>query len=219
MSRREADEFDLIRERLGARLAPTADEDAAAAAEPRRAEAGWRQAAVALILRRNAGAADLLVIKRADDPRDHWSGHLALPGGRREPSDADLSFTAVRETLEEVGMDLSAGGRVLGRLDTITPRSPLVPPISVTPYVALAPPAYHVAAEGGTPSALTLSDEVDAAFWVPVSFLRRNGASEVFRLVVEEEEREWPAYATDYGLIWGLTERILTTFLKLIQTD
>ena len=178
---------------------------------------GRWEAAVALVLRRNVGATDLLVIKRAVDPRDHWSGHLALPGGRREPGDPDLAFTAVRETREEVGLDLASGGRVLGPLVTIAPRSPLAPPVAVTSYVALAPPAYHVAEPGDRGAPLTLSAEVEAAFWLPVSLLKRNGASEVFRLVVEEEEREWPAYATDYGLIWGLTERILTTFLRLVE--
>lgn len=211
-------EFELICGRLASRLGAKGRGDEAAGRR-RTAEAGWWEAAVALVLRRNAGAADLLVIKRAVDPRDHWSGHLALPGGRREPDDPDLAFTAVRETFEEVGLDLSAGGQLLGPLTTIEPRSPLAPPVSVTPYVALAPPAYHLAAPGRDAAALTLSAEVEAAFWLPVSFLKRNGPSEVFRLVVGEEEREWPAYPTDHGLIWGLTERILTTFLGLIDPD
>ena len=211
MTGRAVGEFGLILERLGARLAAAGDGGVA-----RRPE--WTQAAVALVLRERAGAADLLVIKRADDPRDHWSGHLALPGGRRDPGDPDLAYTAARETREEVGVDLAAGGLVLGPLPTITPRSPRAPQFAVTPFVAVAPPGYHVAAGGGGAAALTLSSEVEAAFWVPVSLLRRSGASEVFRLVVDEEEREWPAYATDYGLIWGLTERILTNFLNLIES-
>jgi hypothetical protein len=67
---------------------------------------------------------------------------------------------------------------------------------------------------------LRLSAEVEAAFWVPLSSLRSRGASEIFRLAVEgDEAREWPAYATDYGLIWGLTERILTGFLELMDED
>jgi hypothetical protein len=113
-------------------------------------------------------------------------------------------------------MNLSEGGRVLGRLETIMPRSPLAPQIAVTPYVAIAPPAYHVSTEGAEQqSALKLSDEVEAAFWVPLALLKSKGASEIFRLAVGDEEREWPAYPTDYGLIWGLTERILTNFLEL----
>jgi ADP-ribose pyrophosphatase YjhB (NUDIX family) len=40
------------------------------------------QAAVSLILREAQGSAQALIIKRAERPGDHWSGHLALPGGR-----------------------------------------------------------------------------------------------------------------------------------------
>jgi len=50
------------------------------------------------------------------------------------------------------------------------------------------------------------------AFWVPVSLLRESGRSEIFRLVIDEREHEWPAYATEQGPVWGLTERILTNF-------
>ena len=72
-----------------------------------------RRAAVALVLRRNLSEAEMLVIKRSVSERDHWSGHLALPGGRVEEGDASLLAAAVRETFEEVGIDLEAGGEVL----------------------------------------------------------------------------------------------------------
>src|SRR3954465_359443 len=76
-----------------------------------------RRAAVALVLRRNLSEAEMLVIKRSVSERDHWSGHLALPGGRVEAGDASLLAAAVRETFEEVGINLlEAGGDFLGRL-------------------------------------------------------------------------------------------------------
>jgi 8-oxo-dGTP pyrophosphatase MutT (NUDIX family) len=176
-----------------------------------------REAAVALVLRRRLSEAELLIIKRSESERDHWSGHLALPGGRAEPEDAGLSATAVRETFEEVGINLDAGGEVIGRLATVTPQSRLAPPVSVTPFVAVAPAEYHVAVEGEESKELTLSEEVAAAFWVPVSELRSGGRTESFRMVFAGVEREWPAYASAHGPIWGLTERILTEFLSLIE--
>ena len=42
------------------------------------------QAAVSVVLRSAVGL-DLLLIKRAHFDRDPWSGHMALPGGRRDP--------------------------------------------------------------------------------------------------------------------------------------
>ena len=224
-------EFSDFLTKLKSRLAPAADFDARGGDEtsmrdgvelaPRDGDAdsargALRQAAVALVLRRRLSEAELLIIKRSESERDHWSGHLALPGGRMEPEDAGLLATAVRETFEEVGLKLDAGGEVIGRLATVVPQSRLVPRIAVTPFVAVAPAEYHVFGEGETPSVLTLSSEVAAAFWVPVSELKSGGRSGTFRMVFAGVEREWPAYPSTHGPIWGLTERILTEFLSLV---
>ena|SRR5947209_13437169 len=176
-----------------------------------------RQAAVALVLRENLGLAELLVIKRALAERDHWSGHLALPGGRKDESDASLGFTAVRETHEEVGIDLASGGELLGELKTIRPESPFAPKILVMPFVAIAPSEYHVLDPEDEQRPLILNREVAEAFWVPLAHLKERGRSEVFRMMVEGGERSWPAYTTEQGLIWGITERILTNFLELVE--
>ncbi|HKG12504.1 MAG TPA: CoA pyrophosphatase, partial [Pyrinomonadaceae bacterium] len=157
-------------------------------------DAPLRRAAVALVLRRNLSGAEMLVIKRSVSERDHWSGHLALPGGRVEGGDASLLAAAVRETFEEVGVNLEAGGEVLGRLGVVEPKSPLAPRVSVAPFVAVAPAEYHVRREEEVTPPLVLSEEVAAAFWVPVSKLREGGRSDVFKMAFAGVEREWPAY-------------------------
>jgi 8-oxo-dGTP pyrophosphatase MutT (NUDIX family) len=53
------------------------------------------------------GDPELLFIKRAARVGDKWNGHVALPGGKRDPDDADDQATAAREAMEEVGIDLS----------------------------------------------------------------------------------------------------------------
>ena len=80
------------------------------------------QAAVALVLRREPEPSFLLV-RRAHSPRDPWSGQMALPGGRRDPEDTGLRETAVRETREEVGIDLAQSGTLVGRLPDLKPTS------------------------------------------------------------------------------------------------
>lgn len=53
------------------------------------------------------GDPEVLFIKRASRVGDRWTGHVALPGGRRDLEDADDEAAAVRESMEEVGIDLS----------------------------------------------------------------------------------------------------------------
>ena len=203
------DNFDALCEQVQAKLASNKD--------PSPVDAAARQAAVALILRRHVEAAELLIIKRAIRANDHWSGHLGLPGGRWQNDDVDLLATAMRETREEVGLDLAAGGQVLGQLRTLRPRNPLIPQIDVTPFLFTAPAKFHVLRQDEAGEPLTLNHEVAAAFWVPVEHLQREGLSDAVRFIHEGEERSWPAYPSEYGPIWGLTERMLTNFLELLE--
>jgi 8-oxo-dGTP pyrophosphatase MutT (NUDIX family) len=60
---------------------------------------------------------ELLFIKRWERSGDPWSGHVAFPGGKAEIGETDLE-TTLRETKEEIGLDLSKGSFVcLGQLN------------------------------------------------------------------------------------------------------
>ncbi len=187
-------------EPLVARLA-----GALAARTPRRAERDepFREAAVALVLRPVApDDADLLFIRRATRAGDPWSGQIGLPGGRLDPADTSLEDAALRETLEEVGLDLRAHGRVLGELDDLRPRTPALPPIIVRPFVVVVPDA----------PALTLSDEVAEARWVRVGELLVPAARVETTVQVRDLRMRVTAYRHGDFTIWGMTERILATF-------
>ena len=105
-------------------------------------------AAVAVVLAPDPDA--ILLIRRAERTGDPWSGHIALPGGRREPADPDLVATAIRETGEEVGIALEPE-RPGGSLRDVVPRTPALPPIAVRPFVFILParPARHSQRRGG----------------------------------------------------------------------
>jgi 8-oxo-dGTP pyrophosphatase MutT (NUDIX family) len=175
---------------------------------PRSDEPAPRRAAVALALREALnGQLELLLIKRAEYAGDPWSGQVALPGGRHEPADPSLEATAVRETFEETGVDLATSGTLLGTLDEIYPRTPVLPPIVVRPHV------FAVT----RPVELTLSDEVAAAFWIPVEWLRDPAASVETTVVVRDQERRVSCFRHGEHVIWGLTERVLRQLVELTR--
>ncbi|CAD6572106.1 MAG: hypothetical protein ASARMPREDX12_002994 [Alectoria sarmentosa] len=59
------------------------------------------------------GDAEVLFIKRAARVGDRWTGHIALPGGKREPADSHDRATSSRETREETGLELDTEDCVL----------------------------------------------------------------------------------------------------------
>ncbi|MFP6623773.1 MAG: CoA pyrophosphatase [Myxococcota bacterium] len=167
------------------------------------------RAAVAVVLRGQDDQAEVLFIERASRTGDPWSGHMAFPGGRLDPSDASTREAAERETLEEVGVCL-AGGSYLGRLDDLEGRPERNDRMVVSAYV------YHMA----DPEPLRLNHEVREAFWFPVS-----------ELLASERHVTYP-HATYGGkqlpgilvgvpgrhIVWGLTYRFVDVLLSAVGT-
>jgi 8-oxo-dGTP pyrophosphatase MutT (NUDIX family) len=148
----------------------------------------------------------VLLIRRAERAGDPWSGHMALPGGRRAPEDVDLLATARRETAEEVGLSLSCS-ELLGILDDVVPRTPMLPPIAVRPYVFAVPERPP----------LVPNPEVAAFRWVQLDQLLHPETYHSVRLQVRGESRDFPAYQLDEAVVWGMTERIMTSLLEQLD--
>ncbi len=157
-------------------------------------------AAVAAAVRNGEHGTEILFIERSAKKGDPWSGQMAFPGGRTSPTDADSVATAIRETKEELDIDLS-GTQVLGRLSDLEggPRETRQR-LRVTPHLFWVP---------GERPLITPNHEVATALWVPVE-----------QLVDEERYIEypyprlgsdfWPGIAIDgERVIWGLTLRML----------
>lgn len=194
---------------LDTRLAALRDRLAPAAAAADADRDARRQAAVAAILReRSDHDLELLLIRRADRDGDVWSGHVALPGGRREPADADLVETAMRETREEVELDLEHAA-LLGALPRLEPMSPQLPPISVQPFV------WRVDA-GAAPMT---SAEVAAVAWVTIDHLRDEASRIEYRMLAPDgAERVFPAIHVGGAVpLWGMTHRIVESLLDVLD--
>lgn len=185
-------------------------ERALATRAPQQAERDepFKEAAVALLLRPSAEVADdveLLLIRRSVREGDPWSGQVGLPGGRWSPEDRSLEDTALRETMEEVGLDVRVHGAVLGELDELRPRTPVLPPIIVRPYVV----ALH------SVPPLVPSDEVAQMRWVRVGLLFHPERRVRTSVRVRDIQMKVDAYQVEDFTVWGMTERILATFAEV----
>src|SRR5207249_10282608 len=103
-------------------------------------------AAVMRLLREGGQGLEVLLGERRKREGDPWSGQVGLPGGRHHEEDGTLLSTAIRETREEVVIDLNGCAEVLGHM---APRAPgnmpaslVVPCVAIVP-VQLAPSACH----------------------------------------------------------------------------
>jgi 8-oxo-dGTP pyrophosphatase MutT (NUDIX family) len=162
---------------------------------PRRASA-W-QAATALVLVPGEASLDLAMIQRTERPGDRWSGQMALPGGKRDPEDADLAATARRESFEEIGVEL---GAPLGRLDDHRSRTR---PGTVACFVFGLPER---------PVLRPQPTEVAAASWLPVAALLDPTRSTHLRYA----GMRFPGIAHEGQVIWGLTLKTLENFLAVL---
>lgn len=169
------------------------------------------RAAVAMIVRQSVAGSELLFIERATRDEDPWSGHMAFPGGRQHPEDPDLLHTALRETHEEVGIDLHVHGEVLGRLDELYAVARLsLLDLVISPFVCLVQ---------GPSEPIPNRAEVQSAVWIPLSFFRTDAARAVHHRTIHGTTGEYPAYRYQGYTIWGLTHRILDQFLHLVARE
>lgn len=165
---------------------------------------GERLAAVAAIF----GPSDeLLLIRRAERAGDPWSGHIAFPGGHREPADGSLRAAAEREVMEELGLDLHSG-EYLGALGVVAPYTRRGPrSVTVAPFV------YHVERWPD----YVLSNEVASVQHIAFSrFLAREGRGS-FPYSWQGHQVELPSVTLDGAFIWGLTLRMIDELSELIR--
>ncbi len=165
--------------------------------------AGLPEAAVLIALYSAHDDLHVILTKRTDKV-EHHKGEISFPGGARDLTDADLGFTALRESEEEIGL-MPDDVRLIGRVDDIVTTSGF----HVSAFVGEIDPAC-------SPYAWRLqATEVAEVLEVPLRHLldpgslvevprQRNG-----RLLLME------AYRFHEHMIWGATARMLRNFMDV----
>lgn len=163
--------------------------------------------AVAIILRETSTGLDVLFIERSTNENDYWSGQIAFPGGKFESGDGSLRHTAERETLEELGLELSTA-RFLGRLSDISPAGlPVV--VSCFVYALERLPVLHLN-----------HNEVADAFWFPFCEIGNPSRNLQVKFMFRKRLRIFPALRLICGKkppLWGISYRLLRNLYKIVN--
>jgi 8-oxo-dGTP pyrophosphatase MutT (NUDIX family) len=175
---------------------------------PRELAEHEKWAAVAMLLRDGARGPEVFFIRRAEHPNDPWSGHMAFPGGRRDDRDATLLHTAMRETREEVGLDLSSDAEHIGQLDDLQAIARGKPQETVIrPFVFELHREWPIRVE---------EREVAEALWTPLLPLYRGEVDTVRPYQWHGTQIDFPAYDVEGRIVWGLTYQMLRSFFRIL---
>ncbi|WII73585.1 CoA pyrophosphatase [Bdellovibrio sp. 22V] len=168
-----------------------------------------RHACVAIILRGpSLHYLEVGFIQRALNPLDRWAGHIAFPGGKREDSDKSDLEAALRETKEEVGVDLHPD-ELLGRLDDVQARKGgTLLDFYIRPFVFYTQREFAVTLDAA---------EVADFFWVPLKEIQNPQRQTHYtverefghvKLPAVQLDREPPLWGLTYMMILNLFERL-----------
>ena len=168
---------------------------------------GRPHSAVAIILTETSDGPAVLLMERATNEHDLWSGQIGFPGGRMEKKDSSPRQTAERETREELGVDLSRAGYIGSLSDLVPGGLPMV--VSCFVYVVEQPPSLYLE-----------HDEVARAFWFPLREMKNPARRTHVDLHFRGRSRRFPAVGlggeTEQPL-WGISYRLLRNLCKAMQ--
>jgi len=167
-----------------------------------------KRSAVAMILQVREGELHILMIKRAEREGDLWSGHMAFPGGRMDRTDANGFAVAVRETKEEVGLELGEQDECIGRLSDVYAR-----PRRGAFGMAVSPFVFRLDRE----VTFTPNHEVAEVVWVPLEFLSNAENRDEMIWDYKGIRMPVPCYYYQGRCIWGLSLMMLDELLQLVE--
>jgi 8-oxo-dGTP pyrophosphatase MutT (NUDIX family) len=168
--------------------------------QPERMAVDLPDAAVLLAVTREAHP-EIILTRRAGHLSTH-AGEVAFPGGKQEPDDESLEFTAMRESWEEIRLPPDRV-ECLGRLPGLVSRYGFM----VTPIVAVVSPNLSLVPD---------PREIESVFRVPLEFFLDRDWVDYDQFQFQGNYWEMPRYEFGDYLIWGLTAIILTDFVNRV---
>ena len=156
--------------------------------------------AAVLIAIVNCDNPELIYTLRSNKVGSH-GGEVSFPGGMYEKDDSTLKVTALRESEEETGLNREQV-QIIGSTDTVVSRYN----VSVTPYVGIVPADISLNND---------SEEIEACFRVPISFLLEDKRYRNDNINKNGESFFMPAYKFESFIIWGLTAMMTVDFLNI----
>lgn len=145
----------------------------------------------------SAGRLHAVFTKRRDDLSRH-PGEISFPGGRRDPGDADLAATALRETHEEIGLS-PHGVELVG---VLSPVPTYVTNYAIYPYVGLVEPGF-----AWVPQASEVAQVLELDLRAV-----RDGSGER-RVIRRGVPFRTATYQVGDHVVWGATARIVADLL------
>lgn len=161
----------------------------------------YRKSAVMILFMEKEGSPHVVLTLRTDKVSTH-KGQVSFPGGGYDSSDKTFLDTALRETMEEVGIGAEEI-EILGEFDE---------------YISIM--GFHVyvfvGALGKIPEYVVCKDEIDEMLEVPFSLFYNEEYTKCEK--INHQGKDYDVYYYDYGkaTIWGLTARILTDFSRKV---
>jgi 8-oxo-dGTP pyrophosphatase MutT (NUDIX family) len=143
-----------------------------------------------------------VVLARRTEQVPHHKGQICFPGGSRDPEDADLLETALREAKEELGIRRD-DVEILGTMDPVA----TVTGFCIQPFVGIFSPTAEFRLDE-----FEVAEVFEAPLGIFAEFDRYRYAESIFR---GERHR---VYFFDYGphTIWGATAMILHRLAELV---
>jgi len=141
----------------------------------------------------------ILFTKRSEQLKTH-SGEVSFPGGKWEEGDSNLYQTALRESNEEINLDIENVTK-LGSLNFLLSRHK----IEVNPFVGYLNQLQDFKG----------NFEIDEIFTVPISFLMNEENIEYKEFNRKDLKVYIPSWVYNGNRIWGLTAMIAADFLNI----